>query len=269
MDINQQENISLSKLAQQLLISLPTASRLIQNFEMQGLVLVQEGLDKREKYLSITDKGKKKIQSVDDFSTQKIIRAFQLIPEAQQKKIIESIELYAHALEKSRVQIEQIKIRRLTTSRTLRTQIVTFIELIQKDEFHIPITPETNVSVYKAEESYCFNGRCNFWYATDNQGKIIGTIGMEKIDEQSVQLKKFFVSPQSRGIGLAHQLWQTLKKNALKQEFKQICLGTVDVLKGAQKFYQKAGFKPIKREALPKNFDICPLDTCFYRANLK
>jgi hypothetical protein len=48
---------------------------------------------------------------------------------------------------------------------------------IQEKEFWIPITKETNSGVLKAEEEFYYNNSYNFWYAVNDEGKILGSIG--------------------------------------------------------------------------------------------
>ncbi|KTD43305.1 bifunctional helix-turn-helix transcriptional regulator/GNAT family N-acetyltransferase [Legionella quateirensis] len=265
IEINKEPDVTSAKLSQLLLISLPTLSRIVASLIKDGLISVTEGIDKRERFLRITEKGKEKIQYIDEYSNTKIKRAFHFLTQEDQEQVIGAIGKYAWALEQSRIVRDQIKILRLSTSRTLRKQIIHMIERIQVDEFNINITPEINASILKAEEEYYFHNSCNFWYAVDAQGVIIGSIGLKKLNDSQGELKKFFLTPEYRGLGIASLLLRTLIKNALKHGFKQLFLGTVDQLQAAQRFYEKNGFKPIKKELLPQQFVLCPVDTLFYQ----
>ena len=266
IEIAQEPGITQATLGKRLLLSTATMSRLIQRLEKQKLVKIAVGLDKREKQLSITPAGLEALKKIDDFSADKIKGAFEFMKAAEIKQLIDSISLYANALEKSRQKREQMKILTLSTSRTLRKQVVNMITQIQRDEFGVPVTDEINACVLQAEGTFCYHNACNFWYAVDAEGKVIGSVGLKKVDEQHGEIKKFFVVPEYRGKGLAQQLMAVVAKAAHKHGFGYLVLGTVDILKGAQKFYQKCGFKPIAKKALPKNFEACPLDTVFFKA---
>lgn len=267
IEINKDADLTVSKLSQLLLISLPTLSRIVSTLVKDGLVEVKEGFDKRERFLNITEKGKKKVDYIDEYSNSKIKRAFHFLASEERAQLIDSIGKYANALEKGRQIRDQIKILRLSTSRTLRKQIIAMVEQIQIQEFHLPITPEINASILKAEEEYYYHRTCNFWYAVDSKGTIIGCIGLKKINEKQAEIKKFFVIAEYRGLGIAQQLMHHLVKASLKHGFDELFLGTVDALDAAQRFYIKNGFKPIRREALPKQFQFNRLDTHFYVTN--
>jgi DNA-binding MarR family transcriptional regulator/N-acetylglutamate synthase-like GNAT family acetyltransferase len=269
IEINKEPDVTISKLGQLLLISMPTLSRIVVSLVNDGFISVMEGRDKRERFLRITEKGKEKIRYIDEYSNIKIKRAFHFLSPEETDHLITALGKYASALEKSRLLRDQVKILRLSTSRTLRKQIVHMIEQIQVKEFNIAITPDINAPVLRAEESFYYHNTCNFWYAVDEQGSIIGSIGLRKINETQGEVKKFFLIPEYRGLGIAQLLLQTLVKSALKHGFVELFLGTVEQLQAAQRFYEKVGFKVVNKGSLPRQFELCHLDTRFYQGNSK
>lgn len=268
IEINDQPGITIAKLGNLLLLSYSTISRVVNSLVKEQLITSKNGIDKRENYLYLTEKGREEIIYINEYSDTKINGAFEFLSDDDQKQIAMSIYKYASALEKSRLLREQIKINTISTSRTIRKQIMAMIENIQKNEFSLPITEEINIGVLKAETEYYYNKSYNFWYATDGAGEIIGCIGLKKIDEENAELKKFFVHKRFRGKGVSSKLMNILMKSALKHQFKYLFLGTVDTLHAAQKFYKKNGFSQIKEDNLPKQFAKCPLDTVFFMYEL-
>ena len=212
----------------------------------------------------LTESGRAELKKIDDYSNAKVEGAFDFLSSDEQQAIIQAIGCYSEALEKSRRAASGIKIHTLSTSRPLRRQIVAMVEEIQKVEFEIPITDEVNAAVLRAEEAFYYNNSYNFWYATNEQGAIIGCIGLQKINETSGQLVKLFVDSRYRGKGISQKLLDTLLKAAKKHGFTQIFLGTVAKLHGAQKFYTKSGFTKVVEAKLPKGFNRCHLDSLFY-----
>jgi len=265
IEISLDKDITISKISHLLLISISTGSRLITNLVEDGLVEYQLSSDRREKKLKLTEKGLARMKEIDEFSNAKIRGAFDFMTESDQDKLLESITHYSEALEKYRHISENIKIFTLSKSNTIRKQIVSMIESIQICEFAINITPEINECIFKAEDSFYFNNSYNFWYATNDKGEVIGSIGLKKINSSCGEVKKFFVKKEYRGKNVA----QTLKNAAAKHNFKYLYLGTVDVLKAAHKFYEKSGFNLITKKELPKEFDICYLDNVFYMGELR
>jgi N-acetylglutamate synthase-like GNAT family acetyltransferase/DNA-binding MarR family transcriptional regulator len=269
IEIYNQPGITIAKLGNILILTYSTILRIVSSLLKEQLVSSKNGIDKRENYLYITEKGIQELIYINEYSNTKIKGAFEFLSEDDQQQIVEAIKKYAMALEKSRVLREQIKINTLSTARTLRKQIISMVEDIQRNEFSLPITDDINAGILKAEAEFYYNKSYNFWYAINNTGEIIGCIGLIKIDEENAEIKKFFVRKQFRGKGVAKKLMHTLIKSAVKHHFKKIFLGTVDTLLAAQKFYKKYGFSQINEHDLPKKFNRCPIDTVFFMADCK
>jgi DNA-binding MarR family transcriptional regulator/N-acetylglutamate synthase-like GNAT family acetyltransferase len=269
IEIDKEPGITIANLSNLLLLSNSAASRIVDGLVKMGYVTVRSGIDKREKHLEITEKGKQEITVIDDFSHVRIKGALSFLEEKERMYILSALERYTYALKQSRLEREQLKILTLSTSRTVRKQIISMIESIQRNEFSLPITDKSNICVLKAEEEYYYNNSYNFWYVIAGDGTIIGSIGLRKIDDITGQIKKFFVHPNYRGKGVAQKLITKLVSIAIKHNFKELYLGTVDKLKGAQRFYEKKGFKAITKDQTPDNFELNPLDTVFMKGNIE
>ncbi len=264
VEIGQSPGITISELATRLILSLSAASRLVQNMIERGFVHSCDGVDRREKILSLSAQGIIELKKIDDFSNAKVRGAFQHLSEPEQEQIINAIQMYGQALESSRRLISGTKILTLSTSRFLRKQITAMVEQIQVHEFQIPITPEINACILKAEKYFYFNNRYNFWYATDSTGTVIGCIGLRRLDAQNGEVKKMFVDKRFRGRGIAEKLMDTLIHSASKHGFDRVWLGTVDTLERAKNFYAKCRFTPVEEAMLPGGFEKCHLDTVFF-----
>ncbi|MBY0500568.1 MAG: helix-turn-helix domain-containing GNAT family N-acetyltransferase [Alphaproteobacteria bacterium] len=269
IEIGQTPGITVTALSRLLLLSPSAMSRIIDSLEERKLIKAMEGMDKREKSLEITQIGLEEIKKIDTFSNPRIIGALDYLTDEEQKLILEAIAKYADALEKSRLQRDSIKIHTLSTSRAIRQQVVHMIETVQVDEFSIPITPDINACIFKAEEDFSYNNRCHFWYATDEAGVIVGSVGLKRIKEGCGEVKKFFVHKNYRGKGIAHKLMKKMVQAARKNKFEYLYLGTVPLLRVALSFYTKAGFESISKKDLPKEFELCPLDSVFFKGRVK
>jgi DNA-binding MarR family transcriptional regulator/GNAT superfamily N-acetyltransferase len=212
IEIMNEPNITIAKLGHLLLLSSSNMSRIISALVKEELISASDGVDKREKYLKITEKGQLELKRIDEFSIAKTKDALEYLTVEDQKQIIDAMQKYADALNKSRMFREKIKIHTLSTSRALRKQIMSMIEDIQAVEFSIPINDEINIGILKAENEYYFNRSCNFWYAVDDSGEIIGSIGLKKINQKDAEIKKFFVSKPYRGKGVSRKLFSVLKQ---------------------------------------------------------
>jgi len=269
IEVAKSPGITISELGRLLIMSISTISRLVKSLAKNGFLNFKEGNDKREKSLFLTNKGQVEIRKINVFSDSKISGAFEFLTDEEIDQIISGITKYGEALEKSRAMREGIKIVTLSTSRTLRKQIVNMISDIQEKEFFLPITKETNSGVLKAEEEFYYNNSYNFWYAVNEEGKILGSIGLKKINNQYGEIKKLFVIKEYRSKGVAQKLIDTLLKAVSKHKFEFVVLGTVDKFHAAHKFYSKSGFTLISQKDLPHEFEVNPLDSLFFRRKIE
>ena len=82
-----------------------------------------------------------------------------------------------------------------------------------------------------------------YWVAMDEDDKIIGGVGIGKLDgvEGVCELQKMYWLPEARGTGISHQLIEIALKYA-KKFYNKCYLETLENMVAAQKFYEKYGF---------------------------
>lgn len=68
----------------------------------------------------------------------------------------------------------------------------------------------------------------------------------KKYNENTVELKRMFVSPEARGLGLAQLVIKELEKEAIDQGFEVMILETLHKQTEAISLYQKAGFEIVE-----------------------
>jgi len=103
-----------------------------------------------------------------------------------------------------------------------------------------------------------------FWIALDGE-RVLGTIGLSRIDNQNAFLRYLFVAKEGRGsAGVSQMLLDTALREAAKENYEHIYLGTMEQFKAAQKFYIKNHFVCIPKEALPELMPVSPMDLLFY-----
>ena len=77
---------------------------------------------------------------------------------------------------------------------------------------------------------------------TDMDNNVFGTVGLKKIDNDTVELKAFYLHKQLRGKGLGKTMLETAISKAKELGYKSIVLDSVSKYKAAQRLYEKAGF---------------------------
>lgn len=147
-------------------------------------------------------------------------------------------------------------------------QVIEMILWSQNVEFGLSIPIAEQPDLRDIARHYR-KGAGNFWVALDGS-RVIGSIGLIDLGQGLAALRKMFVRPEYRGSadGVAAALLGVLLTWGGEKGIGTIFLGTVDILRAAQRFYEKNGFVAVPREALPANFLSLGVDTKFYRYDL-
>lgn len=155
-----------------------------------------------------------------------------------------------------------------TLNNTYSGQVVDLILPIQQVEHNIPVTLQDQPDLLNIESFYQQGGG-QFWGAFKD-GELIGTIALINIGHHAGAIRKMFVKKEYRGkeLAAAQQLLETLLDYCRRQGITDIYLGTVDVLKAAQRFYERNGFTRIAKAALPPYFPLVHVDTLFFHLHL-
>jgi putative acetyltransferase len=86
----------------------------------------------------------------------------------------------------------------------------------------------------------------------NDEGTIVGTVGLYPLDERTVELRKMYFAPDIRGRGLGKKLLQEMIEKARNLGYLSIYLETASVLKQAVHLYEKAGFTPVIDKHTPR-----------------
>jgi GNAT superfamily N-acetyltransferase len=73
-----------------------------------------------------------------------------------------------------------------------------------------------------------------------------GCVASQKFDEGICEMKRLYVRPRFRGLGIGKTLAETIISEARKTGYKRMCLDTVPSMREAQLLYQSMGFKDVE-----------------------
>ena len=85
------------------------------------------------------------------------------------------------------------------------------------------------------------------FYCLFDQDKLIGTVALKKIDENTVELKAMYLDRSYRGKGLGRRLMDKIVDEAKRLGYKSIVLDSMSQYKDALRLYERTGFKNTER----------------------
>lgn len=111
------------------------------------------------------------------------------------------------------------------------------------DEYGLSPDPEgIDRDLDDIEASYLHRGGA-FDVLVDEDGVIVGTVGLYPIDDSTVELRKMYFLPEIRGRGIGKALLARTVERAGELGFARITLETASVLKEAIGLYTSFGFE--------------------------
>jgi len=78
-----------------------------------------------------------------------------------------------------------------------------------------------------------------------HQEQVAGCVALRKIGRDICEMKRLFVKPSFRHLGIGRSLAQTVIQEAIKKGYSRMRLDTVPSMKEARALYEKLAFKPI------------------------
>ncbi|AFZ02645.1 GNAT family N-acetyltransferase [Calothrix sp. PCC 6303] len=94
-------------------------------------------------------------------------------------------------------------------------------------------------------EEYYFNNGGEFW-VVEQQNQIVGTAAYYPISrgENAVEIRKMYLLPHVRGLGLGKYLLQQLEEVITSCNYREIWIETASILTEALKLYESNGYIP-------------------------
>lgn len=95
-------------------------------------------------------------------------------------------------------------------------------------------------------------------YIVKVENKVVGCIGLRKIDDENCEMKRLYVRPEFRGHKIANKLVTLIIDDAKKIGYKHMLLDTLPFLEEAIHLYKNFGFYEIEK------YNSSPMDTSIY-----
>lgn len=109
----------------------------------------------------------------------------------------------------------------------------------------------TDADIADIEAAY-INRNGIFELLEDENGNLLGTVGLYPINDEKIELRKMYFAKDFRGKGYGRKTLQRMIETARKLGYKQIYLETAGVLKEAVALYKSSGFQPTCEKHTPR-----------------
>lgn len=114
------------------------------------------------------------------------------------------------------------------------------------EEYGLPWQPEEADKDVVEVETHYLNRGGEFW-VIETEGKLIGTAAYYPVenDSKGVEIRKMYLLPEARRLGLGKYLLESLEKAIAIKGFTTVYIETASILKEAVKLYEKYDYQPM------------------------
>ena len=115
--------------------------------------------------------------------------------------------------------------------------------ILYAQEYDLDFTFEGYVAAGLGEFAKSYDeGKDRLWIA-EADGRVVGSIAIAGLPDQTAQLRWFLVHPEVRGKGLGRKLLSEALAFCRERGFRSVFLWTISELKEAAHLYRQAGFQ--------------------------
>ncbi|WP_271783410.1 bifunctional helix-turn-helix transcriptional regulator/GNAT family N-acetyltransferase [Aquimarina algiphila] len=221
-------------------------SRILKRFEKQKIISKTVSLtDKRVFMLQLTKLGEKEFLKLNTNSEHQLKRVFAHLSPLESQTLLQNMESIKTLSNKSKIALDDIKIRTYLKPGDLGFIIYRHGKLYA-EEFQYGISFETYVARGIHEFYQSYNPDKERVWVCEHNGQIIGFLLLMKRENNSAQLRYFYIEKRYRGIGLGRKLMQLYMDFFHSCGYTSCYLLTADELETAASLYLNHGFELTK-----------------------
>ena len=215
------------------------ASRLLRSLERQGLVIVQkDGADRRRRLVVLTPAGLKEHAAYDALSDDFAQSLLAPLGAARRERLVAAMAEVERLMTASAI---TIAIEPEDGEDARRCVASYFAELAERFEGGFDATAGGYAGKpARQDDPGCF-------LIARLEGRAIGCGALKTLDAETGEIKRMWIAPEARGLGLSRRLLERLETEARRRGMARVRLDTNRTLAEAQSLYRKAGYRDIAR----------------------
>lgn len=214
-------------------------SRLLRSLERQKLVSVEKSArDARARRALLTAAGRKEFRAYDRLSDDLAASFLTPLDEARRARLVAAMSEVRRLLDAARIAIEAEPSSSNDASWCLEQY---FAELAAR--FDQGFDPQAGKSVSAAE----MTPPAGLFLLARLDGRPVGCAALLRLDDETAEIKRMWIAPEVRGLGLARRMLDQLESVALEWKFRRVRLDTNRALTEAQALYRRQGYAEIER----------------------
>lgn len=232
-----EDGADLHELRERLGLDSGYASRLVRRLENEGLIVVEVyPADRRRRRLRLTAAGLAEVQELDRLSDLAAAALLDTVPAGQHERLLSTIAEVERSLRATLVDINAEDPRHPDVVHCF-TRYANELDARFAGGFDAGISISANPEELTPPAGHCVVARL--------RGLPIGCGALKLHGAAPAELKRMWVDPSSRGLGVGRRLLESLEALARENGVRVLHLETNRALKEAVELYRRAGFMEV------------------------
>jgi DNA-binding MarR family transcriptional regulator/GNAT superfamily N-acetyltransferase len=246
-ELAHREDLAAKEIGSELGLDPGYLSRIIQNFDENGLITRKPlPTDRRQYRLSLTAKGRQAFAKLDRSSQDEINSMLAALPRGDGQRVVQAMAAIERLLDAERGSPRPAILRDPRPGDM--GWVVQSHGALYASEYGFDSSFEALVAEIAAKFLASFDASRERCWIAERDGAPVGSVFLVRHSDEVAKLRLLLVDPAGRGHGLGRRLVGECIAFARACGYRKITLWTQSILLAARKIYQDAGFVQVANE---------------------
>ena len=241
------EQLTATDIRKELGLDAGYTSRILHDFERRKLLTREQSkTDERQRFLSLTAKGKRAFAPLDERSNRDVAAMLEERSPTERKRLVDAIDTVRRLLADKPEPRTPYLLRHHQPGDMgwiVHRQAVLYAEEYGWDETYEALAAEIVAQFIRNYDPK--RERC--WIAEKDKTRV-GAVFVVKASDEIAKLRLLHVELEARGLGIGKRLVEECVRFARQVGYRMITLWTQSNLHGARHIYKQAGFQVVREE---------------------
>jgi DNA-binding MarR family transcriptional regulator/N-acetylglutamate synthase-like GNAT family acetyltransferase len=222
-------------------------SRILRDFERRKLVKREQSkTDERQRFLSLTTKGRKEFAPLDERSNRDVSAMLKELSSAERKQLVEALQTIHRLLD------EQIEPKLPYLLRMHQPGDMGWIvhrqAILYAEEYGWDGTYEALAAEIVAQFIKNYDPKRERAWVAERDGRRVGAVFVAKESDEIAKLRLLHVEAEARGLGIGKRLVKECVQFARQSGYRKMTLWTQSILHAARHIYKETGFQVVSEK---------------------
>lgn len=246
-ELAHRDQLTATDLRKELDLDAGYMSRILADFERRKLISrKQSEKDERQRFLSLTAKGRKAFAPLNDRSNRTVTAMLEGRSPAERKQLIDALQT-ARKLLGDKAEPKTPYLLRQHQPGDLGW-LVYRQAILYADEYGWDGTYEALAAEVAAQFIKNYDSKRERCWIAEKDGARVGGVFVTKASDEIAKLRLLHVEPDARGLGIGKRLVEECVRFSRQAGYRKMTLWTQSILLAARHLYKQAGFQVVGEE---------------------